>query len=298
MKTRTLISSLVAAGAMVLASASLAGAAGAPQIISDFEDDTVGSTSPLGWTVMNEAIDLGVTEIAGCTSVDTSTYTTLRDIETLAPAGYDPNSRQDTYPTEWDEEPEFSVAVEDGSTIEDFVDWRTDETLAVLTRDGLVLGFSSSMEADNDPDDGFVMHGPAVYSDTFTSAYGRQLSFWWAASGEFDDYHVLGYLLNTATCEQTEVLDATGLFSLWQEAVVNVPEDGTFRFVFVAGTYDQSWGGGAGGRLWIDDIVEAESVNPPLPRTGASTSMVFLALMGVAFVASGALATRRAVRRG
>jgi LPXTG-motif cell wall-anchored protein len=291
MKTRSIaLAALAASGALLLSSATLAGATDAPQVISNFDTDAIGSTSPAGWTVMNQTIDLGVTQIAGCTTVDTSDYNTLRDIANQGPAGYDPNILKDT-PVIWEDEPTYSVSVVDGALIEDFED---DDTTYDLTRDSRVLEMSSDMNG-GEAQEGYVSHGPAVYSATFTSDFGRQLSFFWAASGAEDDYHVFGYLLNVDTCEQIEIVDATGLARVWQESIVNVPEEGTYRFVFVGGTYDQSWGGAAGGLLWIDSVVEAEST---LPLTGASTSMVFLTLLGVAFVASGTLATRRAVRRG
>lgn len=281
------LAALAAVGGLVLSSATMAGAVDPPQVISDFDDDAIGSTTPAGWTVLNQTIDLGVTQIAGCTTVDTSNYNNLRDIASEAPAGYDPNVLKDTPPA-FDEDPTYTAEVVDGNLIETASD--EDGNDVDLTRDSNVLALVS--DADSEVE-GYVLHGPAVYSATFTSDYGRQLSFFWAASGAEDDYHVFGYLLNTATCEQTEVVDATGLSSPWQESIVNVPEEGTYRFVFVAGTYDQSWGGAAGGLLWIDSVVEAEST---LPLTGVSSSVIFLTLMGVAFVATGSLATRRSGR--
>lgn len=282
-------------GVLLLSSTTLAGAADAPQVIGDFESDALGSTTPAGWTVMNQVIDLGVTRIAGCTTTDTSDYTSLRDLLNQAPAGYDPISRADSPPPEWDRDPAFSATVVDGGSIADFEDEETGD-IYDLAREGRVLEITSDLAAEDGPEEyyGYVVHGPAVYSNIFTSDFGRQLSFSWAASGASDDFHVFGYLLNTATCEQTEVVDATGLASEWQESIVNVPDDGTYRFVFVGGTFDQSFGGAAGGTLWIDSVIEAEST---LPLTGQGASVTFLALLGVALVASGVVTTRRAIRR-
>lgn len=101
---------------------------------------------------------------------------------------------------------------------------------------------------------GYVEHGPVIVTPKLTvGAGGATFTFDWAAQGGGDDYNVLGYLVDTATCAQTELLDSTGDNSSWQTVNVSVPA-GEYRFVFVSGTYDYSWGGYAGARLFIDNM--------------------------------------------
>lgn len=66
-------------------------ASGASSAIANgsFEADAIGSTSITGWTSMNQAIDLGITSIAGCVTVDTSDYSTLRDYASQADSSWD-----------------------------------------------------------------------------------------------------------------------------------------------------------------------------------------------------------------
>jgi LPXTG-motif cell wall-anchored protein len=113
----------------------------------------------------------------------------------------------------------------------------------------------SSMSASGAGSEGYVVHGPAIYSDVFTAKTIDDLSFKFAASDQEDDFKVFGYLLNTVTCAQTEIVDSTGESSSWQTVTTAVPANGTYRFVFVAGTYDQSWGTVAGARMFVDDVV-------------------------------------------
>ena len=307
----------------------------------DFETDAAGSGTVTGWTVVDGFIDLGTTEIAGCTTVDTSDYTTLRgwaanarpdvavDGNTVSPTNGDlyavrdrdgnqvtvlglplwysgasgefaieqaqddgnggtvqvtitrpnwdaatsaafvallpdPSVRQDdgpADPTFFSPGSRFEAAVVDGSTIPgyDTQDALGNPVTIDLTADSQVLGLSSAMNSDAGYD-GYVAHGPAVYSDEFTAAAGRQINLRWAASGAEDDYHVLGYLLNTATCAQTEVIDSTGEYTQWTTASVEIPAAGTYRFVFVGGTFDQTFGGAGGAILFIDNIVQTQVI--------------------------------------
>lgn len=129
-----------------------------------------------------------------------------------------------------------------------------------LGRDGKVLQLYSDMDGDQN---GYVVHGPAVYSAPFTVGAGRQISLDWKAVDESDDFHVFGYLLNVDTCAQIEVIDATGLVQDWTTTEVAIPAAGTYRFVFVSGTYDQSWGGAAGAFMYIDNIVQTPVFSSP-----------------------------------
>lgn len=58
-----------------------------------FETGNSGDTSIGGWTTVDTRIDLGVDSIAGCATVDTSDYTTLRDFTTRWDAITNPASK-------------------------------------------------------------------------------------------------------------------------------------------------------------------------------------------------------------
>lgn len=241
---------IVALGLMLLSANVPAGANGSSLVNGDFETGASGDTVISGWTAVNERIDLGGTTIAGCTTVDTSDYSTLRDWSSEwenayggdpnPPVDEDPVFNNDSLELNFFDGPEFYTELENGQSLsQDF------ETT------GLVAKLSSYMDASPS---GYVVHGPAIYSDTFTATTLDDLELKWAAADEEDDFHVFGYLLNTADCSQTEVIDATGSRSLWETVSVAVPIDGTYRFVFVAGTFDQSFGGVGGAYLYLDDI--------------------------------------------
>lgn len=157
----------------------------------------------------------------------------------------------------------------------------------------------SDMDAQGGPERlGYAVHGPAVFSDEFTAKTIDDLSFKFAASDQSDDYKVFGYLLNTETCAQTEVLDSTGEFRAWETVIAPVPADGTYRFVFVSGTYDKTWGSVAGAVMFLDDVVlspnqqrvaeaqQARNTNPTLAATGANVGWLMVA--GLLAVIAGA----------
>ena len=109
-----------------------------------------------------------------------------------------------------------------------------------------------------------IYHGPAAVSDSFAAKKGDYLKFDFAANGTGDDYHVSGYLVNTAdnsiTIAINDVdlinppeLNSTGKRINGSTSVV-VPDDGNYHFVFITGTYDRSGGTVAGADMTIDNI--------------------------------------------
>ncbi len=224
-----------------------------PFVNPSFEDGDIG-----GWTAMNQRIDLGVTSIAGFTSIDRSTYTGLAGNpgnDNFAPSG-------DTYST--------TISTQDASD--------GDYSLELYSYiDETARGYD-------------VVHGPAVYSSPFEASSGDKISFDWRAYFGGDNFHVFGYILNTVTGAQTTVLDATGGNNASPGFVTKetvIPASGTYRFVFVGGTHDLSGGQVAGARLLIDNVrvfgtkvtnavvsalskklqYENSSDNPPATRT-------------------------------
>jgi len=187
----------------------------------------------LGWTSMEQWIDLGVTEIAGFTTQDTSTY----------PSG-DPGglSFPWTDPNEDNDEPFSPTFV---------VETTTD---GEPTEGTTALRLWSSLQTAGGCD---VVHGPAVYSDEFNASNGDSIYFDWRAFAGSDAYHVFGYIIDESG-NQTEVLDAythdTNGSTNWATKETVIPSDGTYRFVFVAGTFDATCGQAAGAQLLIDNV--------------------------------------------
>ena len=192
--------------------------------VSTFTNSGFESGSLTGWTAMNQVINLGTTSIAGFTSPNDGTYP--------ANAGND-----DPYP---------SSAGSYSTTVSTSQYTEGTRSLSLLS-----TGITTTSGYD-------VVHGPAVYSDTFSASAGDKIYFDWRAYAGADAYDVFGYILNTTTGATTTVLDATGTSTAgstnWATASATIGTTGTYRFVFVSGTYDFSGGRAAGASMYIDNV--------------------------------------------
>jgi len=105
---------------------------------------------------------------------------------------------------------------------------------------------------------GDVLHGPYVVSkEPVYVAAGSDLSFEWRAQGGSDAFDVYAYALNTDTGETINLLNQTGSGtndSGWQTVNVDIPTTGNYKFVFVSGTFDETFGTVAGASLYIDNV--------------------------------------------
>lgn len=274
---------------------------------SDFETDAVGTTDITSWTEYLDLVDLGVTELAGCPTVDTSDYSTLREWQESADnnpsdnVGVDPTEVKDNLVSLADlnaglDEPSFEVEILDGATIPDSEDLNGDDVN--LATDGKVANLRSDMTTEREDEStgavGYVVHGPAIVSSEFTAGPGNTIDVEWAASGDSDDFHVFGYIVNTDTCEQTEVLDATGLSQEWTTTSAEVSDTASYRFVFVAGSYDKSWGGAAGGILYVQEVSVGGLADTGFESAGLAAVAGALVVAG-AFATAGVYAARRRV---
>ncbi|MDY0327697.1 MAG: DUF4347 domain-containing protein [Arcobacteraceae bacterium] len=191
--------------------------------VSSFSNASFETGTITGWTAMNQMINLGSTVIAGWTSQDTSDYSNNANS-----GGNDNDVPSGSYST--------SVVSESGNN--------TDGSYA--------LKLTSSMTTANGYD---VVHGPAVYSSEFQASSGDIIYFDWRAYAGGDDFDAFGYIVNVNTGAQIEVLDATGgSNTAWTTKATTISTSGTYRFVFVNGTYDASGGRVAGGQLYIDNV--------------------------------------------
>ena len=192
---------------------------------STFQNPGFETADMSAWTALNQRIDLGVDSIAGCPTVDTGTY-----------PGSD-SAQDNRVPTNMGN---YSTAVD--STYQ--------SSGAYSLR---LLSTSITTAAGFD-----VVHGPAVYSSTFDANAGDVIDFDWQARSGSDAEDVFGYIIDTTTCAQTVVLDHTGNSTTgstsWATVSTTIPATGTYRFVFVSGTYDLSGGRAAGASLYIDNM--------------------------------------------
>ena len=214
-----LLTLLLASSTFALAAP--ANAVDAPVVSNgDFETGIVGDSVVTGWTSVNDRIDLGVDSIAGCVTVDTSDYSNLRgwDVEYSGPIPNNPVANNDSAILDVElSEGTYGTQLVDGSDLDEG-----------FVKVGKVLGLTSEMDVERG---GYVVHGPAFYSDAFTATAIDDISLEWAASENGDDYHVFAYILNVNTCAQTEVIDSTGVisFSKWPQLFA-VPFDSSFRY--------------------------------------------------------------------
>ncbi len=208
----------------------------------NFSDTTATQTGTVvdisGWTVYLQQLMLGQNGVAGTTTIDG--WATPID---STPTPSNPNntsqvSRGDDYAPS---SATYSYAFEDG---------------------GLRLYSNMTTAAGGD-----IVHGPYVVSDsTVTLSSGDSVSFDWKAQGGSDAYDIYAYLLNVDTGSTIQLLNQTGVgtsSTAWATKTTNINTAGTYKFVFVSGTFDETFGQAAGASLYIDNIVVTQAVMPP-----------------------------------
>ena len=127
--------------------------------------------------------------------------------------------------------------------------------------DGSMRLVSSGMTSNAGGD---VIHGPYIISDNSVSlSVGDTVTFNWKAANGADAFDVYAYLLNTADGSTIELLDETADGSTdFAPANVTVTAAGDYKFVFVSGTFDYTFGRALGASLYIDDI-DVDTANGP-----------------------------------
>ena len=104
-----------------------------------------------------------------------------------------------------------------------------------------------------------ILRGPYLVSEEAVKLNaGDAVSFDWKAQGSSDAYDVYGYLLNIDNGETIKIIDDTGAASTettsWENISQTIPSDGTYKFIFVAGSYDATGGMAVGASLLIDNV--------------------------------------------
>ncbi|TLS96139.1 DUF4347 domain-containing protein [Aliarcobacter cibarius] len=209
----------------------------------NFSDTTATQTGTVvdisGWTIYLQQLMLGQNGVAGTSTID-GWATPIDSSPTPSnPKNSSQVSRGDDYTPSG---PVYSYAFEDG---------------------GLRL-YSSGMTTAAGGD---IVHGPYVVSDsTVTLSSGDSVSFDWKAQGGDDAYDIYAYLLNVDTGATVELLNQTGVgtsATAWATKNTNINTAGTYKFVFVSGTFDETFGKAAGASLYIDNIIVTQAVMPP-----------------------------------
>ncbi len=208
------------------------------------------------WSAMNQRIDLGVTNIGGCVSVDTTNYSAYSNVS---------NDHNDT------------------GTFSGF----TTQIVTSVSSLGPAQG-SNAVRLDLGSGDGttgyHVVHGPAIVSEVFKGVQNQIVTLNWFSAAGADNYAVMGYLLDTdangdgtasgsaGDCAQYEILDTHGASVVgWQFAQVTIPATREFyKFVFVNGTYDASGGMASGATFWVDNISMGNPQTITFSLTGTS----------------------------
>ena len=122
-------------------------------------------------------------------------------------------------------------------------------------------GLSVQLQSTGVTVQGFgILHGPYLVSnEAITLKPGDSVSFDWQATGGSDAYDVIGYLVDETTGEVQELLNETGATTSastnWATVTQAVSKQGSYKFVFVAGTWDASGGTAAGANLYVDNVV-------------------------------------------
>lgn len=106
---------------------------------------------------------------------------------------------------------------------------------------------------------GASMYGPAIYSNFFVNFNsGDSCSFDWKALPGQDAYNIYAYMVEKDTGNYITLLRSAGANSTagttWSTRTVTVPTTGAYKFVFVAGSWDSTYGTFIGGQMLIDNI--------------------------------------------
>jgi flagellin len=209
-----------------------------PQFLnSDFEDATILSsvgavTTIPGWKIVRQQVDLGVTSIEGLrTPVDT--------VAAVTTAGSSPGSYLN------------DSGVAPNALSSSFVTGAANLTASNDQAPQLTVGGASFSPY-------IIVHGPYLVSTTSVDLIaGDTVSFKWAAVPGGDAYDVYAYLQDTTNQNRyVELLNDSNPVA--QDGIATVPiaagQEGNYRFVFIAGSFDYSGGSFLGGSLIVDDV--------------------------------------------
>jgi hypothetical protein len=106
---------------------------------------------------------------------------------------------------------------------------------------------------------GSLLYGPAIYSNFYvTFNAGDSCAFDWKAIPGSDAYNIYAYMVEQTTGNYVTLLRSAGVNRFagtsWTTTTVAIPTSGAYKFVFVAGSWDSTYGTVIGGEMLIDNI--------------------------------------------
>lgn len=108
-----------------------------------------------------------------------------------------------------------------------------------------------------------IIHGPYLVCDvnnTTALEAGDIIKFYWKAQGGGDAYDIYAYLLNVDTGATIQLINETGASDTattpWAAVskTITAAQVGTYKFVFVSGTYDFTGGQYLGASLYVTNV--------------------------------------------
>ena len=123
-----------------------------------------------------------------------------------------------------------------------------------------------------------VVRGPyAINNTTVALETGDTVSFWWKAEGGSDAYDIFAYLLNINTGDTILLLDetgsSTGAVTPWAQVtrVIESNQVGSYKFVFISGSFDYTGGRVLGASLYIDEVNVIKATTPSVVTDPVNT---------------------------
>jgi hypothetical protein len=106
---------------------------------------------------------------------------------------------------------------------------------------------------------GASVFGPAIYSNFFVNFNsGDSCSFDWKALAGNDAYNIMAYMVEKDTGAYITLLRSAGVDedagTVWSTSTTTIDTTGAYKFVFVAGSWDSTYGTIIGGQMLIDNI--------------------------------------------
>lgn len=101
-----------------------------------------------------------------------------------------------------------------------------------------------------------ILRGPYMVSkQAVLITAGSIVRFWYKGDGGEDAYDIFGYLLNTDTGSTVTLVNRSGTDATgetpWTEVAVKVVNTGTYKFVFINGSWDFTGGTVTGASMYI-----------------------------------------------
>lgn len=236
----------------------------------DFEIDTPfvrpspnGIDTMPGWKIYNPGVgDVpaqlrmnGFSQILGCDTPDDPTV-----YGENAPRGGNGSAPNPPDPVKWPYGDEPTVA---GTWMWQVIDTSVNVDLAVPGFPGKKI---IQLNSNGGTAAGYgIMRGPYLVSaNAINVVAGDRVVFHYKAVQVADWYSVFAYLVEESSCRTIILLDETGADKPWTriDRTIVAGEEGTYKFVFVNGSYDYSGGQALGANMYLDNIDKIPIVQP------------------------------------